>query len=95
MNSLQCGLQRGMDLFGTMLVVSFFSDIFRTMIKPKLERRLGRKLTDWDCQAYLRELDKKVEFESQQEIHKARQTRINDLKIIHDFVWKENEEKPV
>ena len=90
MDNWQHGLQRGMDLLGIMLALSTFSDIFKAFIKPELEKRIGRKLTDWDWQAYLRELDKKAEFEAQQEMRIERQARMNDLKIVHDFVWNNN-----
>lgn len=89
MDNWQHGLQRGMDLLGIMLALSTFSDIFKAFIKPELEKKLRRKLTDSDCQAYLRELNKKAEFEAEQKMHRERQARINDLKIIHDFVWSE------
>ena len=89
MNSLQDSFKAAMDLLPA-LVFMGLSSMVRGIVEPELEKRLGRKLTDWDCQAYLRELDKKVEFESKQEIHKARQARMNDLKIIHDFVWNNN-----
>ena len=90
MDNWQHGLQRGMDLLGIMLALSTFSDIFKAFIKPELEKRIGRNLTDWDWRAYLRELDRKAEFEARQEIRRERQARMNDLKIIHDFVWNNN-----
>ena len=90
MDDWQHGLQRGMDLLGITLALSTFSDIFKAFIKPELEKRIGRKVTDWDWQAYLRELDKKEEFEAQQEMRRERQARMNALKIIHDFVWNNN-----
>lgn len=87
MDNWRCGFQNGMNLLGVMLVFSTFSDIFNAFIKPALEKRLGRKLSDWDRQAYLREMGKKAEFEAQQKIRRERQARMNDLKTIHDFVW--------
>lgn len=90
MGNWQYGLQSDMNMLGIMLVFSTFSDIFKAFVKPGLEKRLGRKLTDWDWLACLRELDKKAEFDTQQKMHRERQARINDLKTIHDFVWNNN-----
>jgi len=90
MDSWQCGFQRGMSLLSIMLTLGTFNDIFKAFIRPELEKRLGRKLTEWDWKAYLREVDKKAECEAEQRIHRERQARINDLKIIHDFVWKQS-----
>jgi hypothetical protein len=95
MSNWQYDLQKGMDLLGIMLVFSTFSDIFKAFIRPELEKRLGRKLTDWDWQTCLRELDKKAEFEAQQKMHRERRARINDLKTIHDFVWEVGNHKLV
>jgi hypothetical protein len=95
MGNWQYDLLRGMDLLGIMLVFSNFNDIFKVFVKPELEKKLGRRLTDWDWQAYLRELDKKAEFEAQQKMRRERKTRMNDLKTIHDFVWNDSEGKSV
>ncbi len=90
MGNWHYGLQSGMNLLGIMLVFSTFSDIFKAFIKPDLEKKLGRNMTDWDWQAYLREADKKAEFDAQEKVRRERQARMNDLKIIHDFVWNNN-----
>ncbi len=90
MGDWQHDLRRDMDLLGIMLVFSTFSDIFKAFIKPDLEKKLGRNMTDWDWQAYLREADKKAEFDAREKVHSERQARMNDLKTIHDFVWNNN-----
>lgn len=83
----QNGLQSSMTLLGIMLIFSTFGDIFEAFVKPNIERRLGRKLTDWDRQAYLKELNKRAEFEAREAKRRERQAIINDLKTIHDYVW--------
>ena len=91
MNNSQCRFQNGMDLLATMLAVGYLNGVFKPTISPVLEKRLGRKPTDWDWQVCLEEISKKGEFEAQQKILKAQQAQTNDRKIIHDFVWKEGE----
>ncbi len=83
-----------MDLLATMLVFSYFSDIFKAVISPELEKRLGRKPTDWDWQVYWEEMSKKAEFEAEQKMHRARQARLSDRQTIHDFVWNQNKGNP-
>jgi len=87
MDNWKNGFQNGMNLLGTVLVFSTFSDVFEAFVEPELEKRLRRKLTDWDRRAYLRELDKKAEFEVEEIMRRERRAMIHDLKIIHDFVW--------
>jgi hypothetical protein len=62
-------------------------DMLRVILTPELEKMLGRKLTDWDWGYYLREFFRKVEAGLQQEIAKQRLQRLDDMKVIHDFVW--------
>jgi len=74
-------------LLGITLVFSTFGDIFEAFVKPELEKRLRRKLTDSDRRAYLSELDKRAEFEGGEIMRRERHAAIHDLKTIHDFVW--------
>jgi len=87
MNNWQRGFLKDMNLMGIVVILGLFGDIFRALILSELEKRVGRKLTDWDWRAYGREVKKKAKFETQREMARARQARMNDLKIIHDFVW--------
>jgi len=78
-----------MDLLTTAAVVGCFNAFFKVVIGPGLEKRLGRKLTDWDWQVYWKEVEKKEGFEADQKMRRERHTRLNDQGIIHDFVWNE------
>jgi hypothetical protein len=71
-------------------VIAFMGvvDMLRPILTPELEKKLGRKLTDWDWQYYLHEYCRKVEEYLQQEVVRQRLQRFFDKKIIHDFVWK-------
>ena len=87
MNNWQCGFLSDMKLMGIVVIFGLFSDISKALILPELEKRLEREMTNWDLRAYGREMMKKAEFETHREMARARQARMNDLKIIHDFVW--------
>jgi hypothetical protein len=89
-NSSGCTFQEGIELFATMLLFSYFNGIFKVAVGPELEKRLGRKVTDQDWQVCLEEVCKKAEFDTQQKMLAAQQARINDQKIIHNFVWRDN-----
>ncbi len=90
MDNWKNSFQIGMNLLGHMLITSTFSDIFEAFLKVDLEKRLGRTLTDWDRQAYLIELEKRAKFEAEENLRRERQTIINDLRTIHDFVWEKH-----
>ena len=62
-------------------------DMLRPVLAPELEKRLKRKLTDWEWSFYLLDSYLKGEAEHQQQIMRQRYQRLVDLKIIHDFVW--------
>jgi hypothetical protein len=62
-------------------------DMLKSIMVPELEKRLKRKLTDWDWQYYLREFSRRVEAELRQQIIRQRLQRSDDMNIIHDFVW--------
>jgi hypothetical protein len=55
-----------------------------------LEKRLGRKLNDWDWQVGLEDPAEKAAAETRQKLPRAWQARSYDPKIIHDFVWNES-----
>ncbi len=87
MNNLLSGFQEEMELIATMLAVGYFNGVFKVAVGPELEKRLRRKPTDWDWLMCLEDISKKAESETQQKMLKAQQDRLNDRKIIHDFVW--------
>lgn len=73
--------------FIPVLVFIGMCDMLRGILAPDLEKKLRRKLTDWDWQYYLREGFRKAEADSRQETDRQRLQRSDDMKIIHDFVW--------
>lgn len=89
MNRWQNNLKTGMDLIPA-LVFMGLSSMVRGIVEPELEKRLGRKLTDWEWGYYLKENHRKAEVESRQEIAGRWRQRLADMQIIHDFVWNNN-----
>ncbi len=87
MDNWRSELQKGMDLLGTLMMFGAFNDMFNAFVRPDLEKKLRRKLTDWDWQAYLRETRREAEFVTEEEKRRQRLARMDDLKTIHDFVW--------
>ena len=73
--------------FIPVLAFMVVADMLRSILAPELEKGLGRKLTDWDWQYYLREGFRRAKAESRQETVRQRLQRIADMEIIHDFVW--------
>lgn len=86
MDNWQENLKTGMNLIPALVFLGLNSMI-RPLIAPELEKRLGRKLTDWEWEFYLQESYRKFEVDSQKKaMQKCRQWLV-DRKIIHDFVW--------
>ena len=77
----------GLKLATTMAVASCFSDFFKAIIGPKLEKALGRKPTDWDWQVYWEESGKRAEIEASHKIFQEWQAQVASRRIIHDLVW--------
>jgi len=90
MNSLQDSFKAAMDLLPA-LVFMGMSSMLRAILAPEIEKRLGRKLTDWEWGYYLQESYRKAEAESRQEIARRWRQRLVDRQIIYDFVWGVNE----
>ena len=67
-------------------------DMLKSIMAPELEKKLRRKLTDPEWHFYLREGFRRAETDSRQEIVRQRLQRSDDMKIIHDFVWRQDEE---
>jgi len=86
------------NLIVSIAVMTVFNDIdrmLRAFIGPKLEKSLGRQLTEWDWQIYWQEKanrDRHIAW-SNSLIQKRQQ--FVDRKIIYDFVWNQDEEKPM
>ncbi len=86
MNRWQDSLKTGMDLIPA-LVFMGLNSMLRGILAPELEKRLGRKLTDWEWEYYLQESYRKAEAESRQQIVRQWRQQLVDRQIIHDFVW--------
>ncbi|GMW04653.1 MAG: hypothetical protein AMXMBFR85_06360 [Dehalococcoides mccartyi] len=87
MGNWQDSFKTGINLIPALVFLGLNSMV-RPLIEPELEKRLGRKLTDWEWEYYLQESYRKFEVDSQNKaIQKFRQC-LNDRQIIRDFVWK-------
>jgi hypothetical protein len=69
----------------TTLMIVF--DLFRNLLAYKIERKLGRKLTDLEWQYFLQENNRKAEVEAGQAIFRQWKQQLTDRQVIHDFVW--------
>jgi hypothetical protein len=61
--------------------------MLRGILAPELEKRLRRKLTDWEWEYYLQESFQRAKASHQQQIVRQWRQWLVDRKIIHDFVW--------
>ncbi|AHB13484.1 hypothetical protein [Dehalococcoides mccartyi] len=86
MNSLNDSLKVGIDLIPCIALLGLTSMI-RPMIAPEIEKRLGRKMTDWEWGYYLEESYRKFKADSLQDIVGQWLQRLAVMQIIHDFVW--------
>lgn len=86
MNSWQDNLKTGMDLIPALVFLGLNS-MLKGILAPEVEKRLGRKLTDWEWECYLQESYRKAEAESRQQIIRQWRQWLVDRQIIHDFVW--------
>jgi hypothetical protein len=75
-----------------MPVIGFMGIIgmLKPILGPELEKKLGRKLTDWDWEYYRHESFRKLIAVLQQEKDRQRLQRLYDMKVIHDLVWSRN-----
>ena len=81
MSRWQDSFKAAMKLLPVLVFIGM-SDMLRPILAPELEKKLGRKLTDLEWQFYLRESYRKA-------ILRQWIQGLVDMKIIHDFVWKE------
>lgn len=94
MNSLENSFKAAMNLF-PVLVFMGMSDMLRLILASEVEERLGRKLTNEEWHYYLQENHQKREAERHQQIVEQLCQHLADRKIIHDFVWNENQRKTI
>ncbi|MDD5038665.1 MAG: hypothetical protein PHN78_05050 [Dehalococcoidales bacterium] len=86
MNNFNESFKTGVDLIPCIVLLGLNSMI-SPMIAPEIEKRLGRKMTDWDWGYYLQESYRKAESESLCQIIRQWRQCFVDRQIIHDFVW--------
>jgi len=86
MNSLEDSFKAAMNLLPALVFIGL-SEMIRPLVAPEVEKRLGRKLTEWEWRYYILESYRKREAEHQQQIVREWCQRLVDRKIIHDFVW--------
>ena len=86
MNSLQDNFNACIDLI-PVLVLLGLNSMIRPMIAPEIEKRLGRKMTDWEWGYYLEESYRKYRVASLQEIVGQLQQWLADMQTIRDFAW--------
>jgi hypothetical protein len=87
MNSMQDSLIPPIDWIPALVFIGL-SEMVRTILTYDIEKRLGRKLTDWEWQYFLQESNRKFEADSRQEVTRQLQQQVIDRKTIYDFVWK-------
>ena len=87
---MNSGFRLGLELLTTMAVANCFTDFFKAVIGPKLEKALGRKPTDRDWQVYWEESGERAEIEASQRIYQEWQAQVQTRRIIHDLVWNDN-----
>jgi len=86
MNNLEDSFKAGMNLLPALVFIGL-SEMIRPIVAPEVERRMGRRLTDWEWRYYIIESYRKREAERHQQIVKQWCQRLIDRKIIRDFVW--------
>jgi hypothetical protein len=59
----------------------------RDIIAFDVEKRLGRKLTDWEFRYLLREQKRKAEADAREKRIRRLEQEFVDRRVIHDFVW--------
>ena len=88
MNSLQDSFSVAIDWIPALVFVGM-SEMVRKILAYDIEKRLGRKLTDWEWWYFLQESNRKAELESRQRIISQWRQSLTGRQIIHDFVWEE------
>ena len=91
MNSLEDSSKAAMNLLPAVVFIGL-SEMIRPIVAPEVEKRLGRRLTDWEWRYYIIESYRKSEVERQQQIVEQWYQQSVDRQIIHDFVWNGGQE---
>jgi len=86
MNSQQDSFKESINLISVLVFIGL-GEMVRTLSAYDIEKKLGRKLTDWEWQYFLQESNRKAELESRQRIIGQWQQQMADRQVIHDFVW--------
>jgi hypothetical protein len=84
------------NLITSIAVMTVFNDVdhmLRAFVGPKLEKSLGRQLTEWDWQIYWQENANRDRYEAWNNSLIQRQQQFVDRQIIRDFVWNESSGK--
>ncbi len=82
------------NLITSIAVMAVFNDVermLRAFIGRKLEKSLGRQLTEWDWQVYWQERANRDRYEAWNSSQMMKQRQLADRWIIHNFVWNDEE----
>ena len=87
MSSWQETLSRLMTLATTVAMVAHMDVITMAVVGPRLEKKLERRLTEWDWQTYGQEKANRERCEAMNGLATCFRQQLIDWQIIHDFVW--------
>jgi hypothetical protein len=71
----------------SLVVMMGICQMARDIIAFDVEKKLGRKLTDWEFRYLLREQKRKAEADARQERVRRLEQEFVDRRVIHDYVW--------
>ena len=80
------------NLITSIAVMTVFNDVdrmLRAFIGPKLEKSLGRQLTEWDWRIYWQEKANRDRYTAWNDSLIQRQRELVEQQVIRDFVWNE------
>jgi hypothetical protein len=83
-------LKKLMPLVVTVGVVAAMDGVTRMMVGPKLEKKLGRLLNDWDWRAYWEEKINKQRCLAWVSAFIQCYRQLLDRQRIREFVWEED-----
>ena len=89
MNNLEDSFKAAMNLLPAVVFIGL-SEMIRPIVAPEVEKRLGRRLTEWELRYYIVESYRKREAEHHQQIVRQWYQILADLRVIHDFAWRKN-----
>ena len=82
-NDWQRGLADGMDIIFMMMTLPMIDTMAKAFVGPKLEKRVGRPLTEQHWNFYWEEKAKKQQWERYH-------LQVIEREIIRRFVWEED-----